>query len=211
MKSWPLAFALLALSTIARADQWLPATPQTFTSSAGTFRLTVFPREIAGPLPYFEDKVEQKDKPGQRASGQRACEATLEELINGRYLPLWRKPLVNDVSPVTALVSDRDGSFVTFDNWHSMGWGDDAVVVYDGDGSVTRKLSLNDLFTQAEIDRMPRSVSSIRWHASRRIDDEEGVVIIRTIKSERFNTRTGESTPDYGLARLRMSDGAVLK
>ena len=33
-------------------------------------------------------------------------------------------PLVNEVSPVTALVSDS-GNTITFDNWHSVGYGDD--------------------------------------------------------------------------------------
>ena len=45
----------------------------------------------------------------------------------GKLKKLWAIPLVNEVSPVDALVSDKDDYVITFDNWHSVGYGDDAV------------------------------------------------------------------------------------
>eukprot|EP01035_Chromulina_nebulosa_P009054 gene9054-12233_t len=63
----------------------------------------------------------------------------------GHWSTVWRKPLVNDVSPVSALVANDGGHVVTFDNWHSMGFGDDAVVIYGPDGAVVRAMALPPL------------------------------------------------------------------
>jgi hypothetical protein len=40
------------------------------------------------------------------------------------------------VAPVSALVSEDGAYLITFDNWHSMGYGDDVVVLYRTDGTL---------------------------------------------------------------------------
>ncbi len=50
-----VAVALVVFAGTTIADQWLPATPQTFVSYFGAYRLTGFPREVSSPLAYFED------------------------------------------------------------------------------------------------------------------------------------------------------------
>ena len=77
---------------------------------------------------------------------------------------LWTIPLVNEVSPVDALVSDNGDYVVTFDNWHSVGYGDDAVVIYHAaDGGLIKKLALTDFLTESDFNELSRSVSSIWW------------------------------------------------
>lgn len=208
MKQLLLAVLWILVVPTAIADQWLPATPKTYTSSSGTYRLTVFPRELTGALPYFEDKVADKAPAGQQQGGQARCEAVLEKLGGNEYRPLWRKPLVNDVSPVSALVSDKDGSFVTFDNWHSMGWGDDAIVIYDGTGQLKRKFALTSLMGREEFDRLPRSASSIWWSGEHEIPYDELVVNVRVV------TERGSRSSDkkqYRTIRLSLETAEVLK
>jgi hypothetical protein len=172
---------LMLLASAASADQWPPATVKTYTSSQGTYRLTVYPRDLEGPLEYFQDKVAGKARAGQQPGGQARCEAVLEQLEGSEYRRLWRKPLVNDVSPVRALVSEKDGSFVTFDNWHSRGWGDDVIVIYSGAGQPRRKFALTSLMSQEKVEQLPRSISSIGWSCGYEIGYDEQTVNVRVV------------------------------
>ena len=151
------------LST-ARADTWMPPERSTVESPKKTARVTVTPRGIAGPLAYFSDKVDGKDKAGQARDAPRQAIAQVEvRAADGTWRTLWQGPLVNDVAPVDFLVSDDGSRLVTFDNWHSMGHGDDVLVVYDATGKVLRQWSLADLLTPAYVPHVMRSVSSIWW------------------------------------------------
>jgi hypothetical protein len=202
--------ALVALSittTTATADQWLPATPETYTSRRGAYRLTVFPRELAGPLAYFQDKVSGTDAAGQRKHGQERCEATLEKLVDNHYEQLWRKPLVNDVAPVSALVSDADGSFITFDNWHSMGWGDNAIVVYRSDGELTRKLPLTAIMSKKQFENLPRSVSSIHWSGEHELDPWGRVALVRIVTG----SKSDDPDKKYKTVRIHLGTAQVLQ
>lgn len=176
MKLLAVVLLLFAAGT-AWSDSWSPPTPTTYASRDGRFRVTVFPRQLAGALPYFEDKVEGREPAGQRPGGPSHCEATLEKLVGDRYEQVWRKPLVNEVAPVTALVSDLDGSFITFDNWHRKGWGNDAIVIYSGSGELRKKFSLTDILSKREFDELPRSVSSIQWDGEHYLDSSEPPVV----------------------------------
>lgn len=185
-----LCFAILWMLAIpaVMADEWLAPTPKAYTSSRGAYRLTVFPREPP--------------------DGQTKCEAVLERLEGNEYRRLWRKPLANDVSPVSALVSDKDGGFVTFDNWHSMGWGENAIVIYDGAGQLKRKLALTALMSKEEFERLPRSVSSIWWSGQHEFDHDEVVVKLRVV------TGSGSQPSDskqYRTIRLSLKTAQVLQ
>jgi hypothetical protein len=208
MKQLFFVVGLALMVPAALADQWLPATPETYTSSSGRYRLTIFPRELAGALPYFEDKVAEKDRSGQRPDGQAKCEAVMEKLEGNEYRRLWRKPLVNDVSPVSALVSEKDGRFVTFDNWHSMGWGDDAIVIYDSTGRLKKRFALTSLMSTKEFDRLPRSASSIWWSGEHELDHDEMTVNVLVV------TESGSRSTDekqYRTIRLSLETAEVLK
>src|SRR5688572_42104 len=88
------------------ADKWLPPKPQTYESRRGAYRLTVFP---AQPATDITDSA--RGAAIRNPAEQLRCEAVLERLAEDRrrYEQVWRKPLINAVAPVSALISDADG------------------------------------------------------------------------------------------------------
>ena len=171
--SWrvPFVFAFVGLAfltTSVSADEWpLPAV-RSYVSVDKRWRFTVYPRSIVSPLAYFEDKVAGHDNAGSpRGTTDSHARGLLEHRATGRWQPIWSKPLVNEVSPVEALVSTT-GLVATFDNWHSAGYGDDVVVLYDAKGTVVCAMGLGDFLPSDYVDALPRSVSSIWWGAHHR-------------------------------------------
>lgn len=162
------------------SDTWPPATVTTYMSSTGEVRFTVTPRVLRGPLAYFEDKVEGVEPPGQAPGRAPEARGKLERRGSGdQWEVVWDRPLVNDVSPVSALISDSGEFVVTFDNWHSAGWGDDAVVIYDDRGDPVRSMALTDFLPQTYVEALPRSVSSIQWSGEHRI--EGGQLVMQVV------------------------------
>lgn len=181
---WLYALAVLALCLTqvrtASADSWLPPAAKTYTSSSGSVRLTVTPRPLAAALPYFSDKVEGREPAGQRTGAQQVhAMARLEEQVDGRWTRVWEGPLINDVAPVEAVVAGS-GRFATLDNWHMMGHGDDAIVLYDRSGTVVRSLGLDDLLPPAWRAVLPTTVSSVHWRGDARIEGD--VMLLEVVK-----------------------------
>ena len=150
MKRQLAILALACTGALALADQTAQTTPQTFVSSFGRYRLTVFPLEDprASFGTHFELMV--RPPPSVHRGTQATCEATLERWVGNSYETVWRKPLVNKIAPVAAVVSAADGSFVTFDDWGETGYGDNVVVIYSGAGKLVKKLALGDFMTEEQ-------------------------------------------------------------
>jgi hypothetical protein len=72
--------------------------------------------------------------------------------------------LTNPVLPLGALVAN-DGAFVTFDNWHNVGFGKDAAI-YAPTGQLVRSWELTDLYAKEKLEAIPRSVSSRYWRCA---------------------------------------------
>ncbi|UUX98135.1 hypothetical protein [Sphingomonas sp. J315] len=182
-----LAFAALVLGTPAvRADSWGPPQPASYSSANGSFRLNVTPRKLRGQLGYFEDKVAGKEPAGQ-AKGETAttASAVLERRdAAGKWTRVWAAPLVNEVAPTHALVADDGRHVVTFDNWHSVGFGPDVVVIYGADGRRIRSLGLTDLLPPAYIRALPHSVSSIWWGGTHRLSPDGARAILAIVVPE---------------------------
>jgi hypothetical protein len=157
-----LASAFL-LAGAARADTWFPPKIESYSSADGAWRLTVTPRDISGPLEYFDDKVKGRE-PAGAVPGDPSTRAhgSMEHLENGKWRKVWTASLLNEVSLVSAIVSPS-GRAVTFDNWHSMGYGKDAIVIYDGRGKLVRAMSLEDFLPLDYLRVLPRTVSSVHW------------------------------------------------
>ena len=203
----PTYCALLVLSAVAFADSWAPATPATYVSNTGQFRVTVFPRELGGNLSYFEDLIEDRASPGQAPEGRDECTATLEKLVGTEYQEVWRGALVNDVAPVHVLVSDDDGSFMTLDNWHSSGIGPHTLVIYSGNGEILKSYKLSDLFSKQAVDKLPRSVSSIRWRRNPR-QMYDGTVILPMVK---ITEETNWDNLEFEDWTIDLSTGDIVK
>jgi hypothetical protein len=186
MPRWALlAVLLFSLSTFAaRADSWLPAMPRTYASADGTWRLLVTPRAIASPLAYFRDKVDkQANAGGVDGDAQRSAIGRMERLEGSRWQVVWEQPLVNEVAPVDAVVSNA-GQAVTFDNWHSMGYGDDAMAFYDGSGRLIRKIALDGFLPMQHVHALPRTVSSIHWRGAPRLSDDGLELVVPVVVPE---------------------------
>lgn len=176
----------LAIASSAHADTWMLPTRKTFVSADKNTRLTVMPREVASQLTYFEDKVKGREPAVQLANeAKRTARGILERRVDGRWTKVCSSPLLNEVAPVSVLVSNDGRHVVTFDNWHSVGLGDNVVVIYRGDGSPVRSLKLKDILPADFIAALPRSVSSLYWHRMDRFaPDEKHLLISIVVPSE---------------------------
>lgn len=172
-------FALL-FSFSAIADSWAPAQIKSYFSTDKTIRVIVTPREIEHALAYFSDKVDGKEPAGQKLGGQDNANIVLEKLgPDGKWSIIWQRPLLNDVAPVEALVSKSGKFVVTFDNWHSTGYGDNVVVIYGADGDLVRSMQLTDFLPNELIQALPASTSSLHWSGRHVITDDETKLILK--------------------------------
>lgn len=160
-----ILFLLFSASAI-YADSWALPTEKTICSANKKYCLKITPKKLTSQLDYFSDKVDGKtDAGGDKKQEKNFCKGEFSARNDkGKMKTLWTIPLVNEVSPVDALVSDSGDYVVTFDNWHGVGYGDDAVVIYRAtDGGLVKKLALTDFLTESDFNELSRSVSSIWW------------------------------------------------
>jgi hypothetical protein len=208
MKLRPLAVvALLGVSATGRADQIAQTNPETYVSSHGRFRLTVFPAEIQGGFLDLTHRRMMVRVPEGKPIPQATAEATLERWAGNKYEQVWRKPLVNLASPESVLVSARDGSFVTFDDWGHSGHGENVVVFYSATGELVKKLALEDILTEAEISQLPASISTIRWAGHHILIDSDKTLLLRVAANGEWD----EDKRRFRDIKLRMRDGALIK
>lgn len=170
-----ISIASLLCATSAWADSWVMPTTETTSSDNGQYRVTIIPRDLESQLAYFEDKVDEKEAAGQQpGSANTSAVAFVERKAGGgNWVELWRKPLVNDVAPVSALISSDGKYVVTFDNWHSAGYGDNVIVVYGADGTLIRKLGLEQILPPYYVYALPKSISSRWWSGERKLLDDQ--------------------------------------
>lgn len=183
---WQVTLAVFAVLVTGAmwADSWIPPSTKDYVSPDGEWRLTVTPRDITSPLAYFEDKVAERPNAGRiPGSAQTSAIGQMEHLRNGQWQTVWKEPLVNEVSPVDALASNS-GQAVTFDNWHSMGYGKDAIAIYDAKGGLVRAFGLMDFLPKEYIHALPRTVSSMYWRGEPRISEDGHQLIIPVVIPE---------------------------
>lgn len=190
MSTFPAVFRCLVLVALALfpawagADDWMQPTTETTVSASGQYRVTVVPRPHAGPLA----RVERLMSPGQWES-------------------VWHEALVNAVAPVSVLLADDASYLVTFDNWASVGYGEDVVVIYDRGGKLVRKLSLEQILPPERLRLVPMSVSSRWWGGKHRLVDGDRVLELQVFKSR----RDPGASPEFAPMRIRLSDGELIK
>ena len=204
-----LSLGLWVVSFTASADTWAPPEREVYYAADKRTRLTVTPRDISNPLEYFEDKQKGSPLPGQQPGSARTfARGVLERLQeDGRWVVVWDRHLVNEVSPVSALVGDTGSYVVTFDNWHFLGLGENVVVIYGPNGGLVRSLALDDFLPDYYIKALPRSVSSIDWHGEDSISEATDTLILRVLVPSDGDDRHGP----YVDRRIRLSTGEVIE
>jgi hypothetical protein len=195
----------------ANADSWMLPTQTQYYSPDKSFYLDVTPKRLESQLKYFEDKMRGKENAGAAEDEQatHARGALYARGSDGRYSLKSEFPLLNKVAPADALVSDRGDYFVTFDNWHSVGYGDQVVVIYRADGSVVRKLALDDFLTKADIEKLMRTVSSIWWREDAFIDEAKRELVL-PIKMRQEDPHHS-TTPPLPEVRIDLATGQLLQ
>jgi hypothetical protein len=212
-----ILMCMALLATTVSADEWPLPTTRAYFSPDRAWRFTVTPRPIASQLAYFQDEVANRQQAGAvRGNPQKSARGLLEHLNNQeQWQPVWNQPLLNDVSPVEAIVSPL-GRVATFDNWHSKGYGKEVVVIYDDHGKAVRAMGLEDFLPKDYIRALPRSVSSIWWGDHHYFSSDGKHLILRVVvpsveswevnSSDRqhvelaFDVATGRSVPSSGKA-----------
>jgi hypothetical protein len=200
--------ALLCIAASPRADQVAQTSPETFVSDYGRYRLTVFPLEYPGA--FFglthRDLMVSSFPPGHQVK-QSTPEAVLEQWVGNTYEVLWRRPLVNAIAPGSVIVSARNGSFATFNDWGQSGYGDNVVVIYSWAGTVVKKFSLRDLMTEEQIQKLPHTIVSIRWGGHHILVDDDSMLLLRV----GIDGEWSEDKRQYRDVKVRMRDGALLE
>ena len=193
----------------AAADSWSLPEKTRYHSPNKKFYLEVTPKKLESQLKYFEDKVEGRGDAGARkgVKENRAKGAFYARRADGGYSKRGEFPLVNEVSPVSALVSDGGAYVVTFDNWHRLGYGDDVVVIYRSDGSLVRKFGLEDLLTPGDVETLPHSVSSIHWGGEHYLDEAKGLLVLRVVSNGTLSGRE----PLYHELKIELATGRPLE
>ncbi len=178
---------LFVLGAIVQADTWLLPEKQTVLSPNGEYRLEVIPRQLENQLSSWENKVGGKENPGAPEEfPYRWPRGVFSVRVEGdRYEQRSEFQLLNELAPVSALVSDDGRYIVTFDDWGKRGYGDTVVVIYRTDGTVINSLALHDFLTAEDIYELPHSISSIHWSGTHLLDHTNGLLILRVVGCRR--------------------------
>ena len=138
--------------SVAVADSWPPAQAIAAVSENAEWLVRVEPGESMGDVYGFAGATK-----GEYA------EATLFKYDSDleSYAEVIKYRTRNPIAPVDILLSNS-GWLVALDNWHNYGIGI-AVASYDSEGALVRELSLANIFSDEELERLRRSISSIRW------------------------------------------------
>lgn len=205
-----LFLALLVTSSAAQADSWLPATTKVYEAPDHSARLTVVPRALTSTLDYFSDKADGKEPAGAPlGSAPASAMAKLEvRTLSGGWVARWTRPLANEVAPVDVVVAPGGKALVTFDNWHSMGFGPTVIVVYNEYGEATKALALDSIFPDWFVVALSRSVSSIHWRRSPRLSGDNTEVLVPVVLPNSERT-LGQDGPELDL-RIRLADAVIV-
>ncbi len=195
------------------ADSWaLPSTTEHLSENQ-QYKLTVVPRDLKRFSDYLNEHFDAS-KPvskEQRDAIAPPPMATLQKLTPSQEPEIiWEARLVNDVSPVSVLVPNNGKYVVTFDNWHSVGRGDNVIVIYGAEGKLIRNFALTDLISKRHFRQLPKSVSSTRWAGTHKFSDDGEFVLIEIVDSKSlFSGLTSSKSKTYITKRIRLRDGKV--
>ena len=200
---------ILLIAYSANADSWALPEERTVCSKNNKYCFKVIPKKLESQLSYFKDKVDGKENAGTDKKAQKNyCRGIFySRNASGSLKKLWETKLVNEVSPVSVLVAEQGDFVVTFDNWHSVGYGDDAVAIYTTtDGSLIRKFGLSDFLTDSDIDELPASTSSIHWGGTHWIDKDKIQLVLEVTKGK----RKFEKDAEFFEIRAELNTGRIL-
>lgn len=111
-----------------------------------------------------------------------------ENVTNEKVKKNWSKNLVNDLSPLGALIHDEGKFVVTFNDYAFLGYGENVVVIYDDTGKLIKRFSLTDIINQEDIWDLTHSVSSIWWMGRHTIIESQNILVLEIPFHFNFNS-----------------------
>ena len=148
-----IVFAMVCALRVT-ADDWPAATVQNVFSEDGRHFVRIIPGQSVGDTVGF----------ASAPKGQYARAEIYARQPNRSYGLAADVALQNPVSPTAALVTNS-GYLVTFDNWHNLGYGK-VVAIYEPTGRLVRAFTLEQLYSEDRLKKIPLSVSSRWWRCA---------------------------------------------
>lgn len=172
-------FIILFVPMILFADFWMIPYPQEYFSDDSTYSLIIIPRFVEeNTLPILDSLLKNKVRPDEPEDYE-YCIGELYKLTDRNdYMMVRRMQLVNVFSPTHALVSNDGCYVITFDEWSSVGYGDNVVVVYGPHGKLIKKYALEDIISQEEIDGVVHSITSRFWSGGHYLNEIDEALIL---------------------------------
>lgn len=189
MKNLILIVFTLLVALDVQADSWPPPEVKEYYNSDSTFLVRIFPTQI--PDKYYKwlqssPKKKKKFQPSDTLVTP--CFARMYKILKGNDSLIWEQQLINGIAPRDALVSNDGKYIVTFDNWHSMGYGLDIMVYYNENGELIKRHKLEDI-SPFPINTYPLSISSLWWRCGSEFLDNERISICFMDKNEAIEKR----------------------
>ena len=171
------------------SDIWAPPTTKDYYNADKTYFVRIVPQTVPEKFwRWFNAKPKKKQKFNASDTTITPCHAVMFKKTNGGDSLVWKKNLINKVTPVSAFVSVDAKYLVTFDNWHTMGYGVDVMVYYDNQGNLIKRHMLEDI-SPFPINTYSTSMSSIRWRCDTKFLDKNRIEICFVDENESKKTR----------------------
>jgi len=182
----------LFVSLIAKADTWDNPSVKTYYSENKEFKLIITPKKTSDKYnlweyyksnkhPQTKKILRQKEKFMRNISEHDTiripCTGELYQINGTDSVLIWKRPLLNEVCPVYAIVANDVSSIVTFDNWYSTGYGVNVFVVYDEKGNAKKTYKLEEI-SPFPLNDYSMSISSLYWRKDVRYIDNDRIEII---------------------------------
>jgi len=186
-----------------KADVWANPKVMTFFSENRQFKLIIKPEIVpdkyylwnyykSNKHPQTKRGLRKKEKFMQNISRQDTvlipCTAELYRVNGADSVAIWKRPLLNRICPVYAIVANDGSSIATFDNWYSTGYGVNVFVVYNEKGDVKSTYKLDEISPFPLNDYMG-TISSLHWNLGNKYIDNERIEITFGTKQDKQKKR----------------------
>jgi hypothetical protein len=172
-----LTFLTLFVSSNPIVDTWAPPKTTDYYNENKTHFVRIVPRTVPEKFwKWREAKPEQKKQFSPSDTTVIPCHAIMYKKTKSGDSLVWKKKLINQIAPVSAFVTKDARYMVTFDNWHSMGYGVDVMVYYDNQGNLIKRHMLEDI-SPFPINTYSMSVSSLWWRCDSKFLDNKRLEI----------------------------------
>lgn len=168
---------IIFISSLSRADVWPLPSIKRYYSQNRKYMLKVTPTII--PDKYWKwrsAKPKRKKRFKAKDTTIIRCHATLFKVSVNDTVKVWTQNLINRIAPMAVIVADDGKSIVTFDNWASMGYGMDVMVIYDQNGGLVMRYKLEEI-SPFPLNEYLMSVSSIWWQTDASYIDNDRIKI----------------------------------